>query len=82
MPWQPYKNKTEQQPSNQASERISNEVDLSQLESVVPLQLAGHIWMQQGDLLICTSCPYEHATGVPRRILTSQDEHGITLEKR
>lgn len=35
------------------------------LDDIPQPQLAGHVWRQQGTVLYCESCPFNHAAYIP-----------------
>lgn len=55
------------QQSNQPKKESKEEVSVSRfnLDQIPKPELSGHIWRQQGTMLLCESCPFTHSTYIP-----------------
>ena len=45
------------------------------------LAMAGHVWIQHGNQLTCTSCIYEHGLILPTRHKIEHQDGGLPLIK-
>jgi hypothetical protein len=69
--------------SNQSSEPEPKEVSSYDLGQLPKPELTGHNWRQQGTQLICTSCPFEHASYLePGYQLYGIDKQGLPLIRK
>ena len=48
--------------SSQPKESKEEVVATLELDALPQPQLTGHAWRQQGTMLICQSCPFEHTS--------------------
>ena len=54
------------QPNEPKDVNDAARIDVDALVDSLPQpELTGHTWRQQGTMLICTSCPFTHATHIP-----------------
>jgi hypothetical protein len=66
------------QPQNEPER--SNEIDLDDIPAP---QLSGHVWRQQGAMLVCSSCPFSHSAYIPAdRQLYGINEKGEPLLRK
>lgn len=66
--------------ANSNEEEIKPEgyqTDVSKMQSVIPVTIAGHRWRQRGTTIVCTSCPFEHARSIePNKRLVAISDIG------
>lgn len=70
---------------NEEPKPIHEELSLGQRDDLFATEKAkikGHAWRQQGNAIVCTSCPFEHSFIVrPGTFLVGIDESGNPVLK-
>lgn len=68
------------QPTSPFNSEVLNEIDVDQIAQP---QLDGHMWRQEGNQLICQSCPFKHSSFIdPGYQLYGIDDNGRPLIRK